>query len=136
MGHDDKPVVVVERSGGVGAFLMGAALGALAALLLAPHSGEETRRVLRDRGRRLREQAEETADEWTDRVEDGYERAKQRVEEGFESVRRNITEKRGSARDAVDAGKAAVSTAREELERRLAESRSRRKVTAVEDATE
>lgn len=138
MGHgrDDTPVVVVERSsGGVGAFLFGLLVGAGAALLLAPQSGEETRRVIRERGRRLRETVGERTDELTERVEEGYERAKARLEEGFDHARRTVEEKRTGARDALEAGKAAVHSARDELERRLAQARTTRgKVTATEDA--
>ncbi len=136
MGHEDRPVIVVERSSGVGAFLFGAALGAVAALLLAPQSGEEIRRVIGERGRRVRDRASEAADELTERVEEGYENAKQRFEDGFETVREGLTERREDAREAVDAGKAAVSSARDELERRLTESRSRRKVTTAEEVTD
>lgn len=136
MGHDDRPVIVVERSSGVGAFLFGAALGAVTALLLAPQSGEETRRVIGERGRQARDRASEAADEITEKVEEGFERAKQRFEDGFESVRQNISERRTDAEDAVDAGKAAVSSARDELERRLSESRSRRKVATAEEITD
>ncbi len=134
-GRDDAPVVVVEKSnGGVGAFLLGLLLGAGAALLLAPHSGEETRRVIRERSRRLRETVGERAEELGDRVEEGYERAKARLEEGFDTARRTIDEKRTGARDALDAGKAAVHSAREELDRRLAKSRAARgKMAATEE---
>ncbi len=134
-GRDEAPVVVVEKSsGGVGAFLLGLLVGAGAALLLAPQSGEETRRVIRERGRRLRDVVGERADELSGRVEEGYERAKARLEEGFETARRTIDEKRAGARDALDAGKAAVHSARDELERRLAKSRGARgKVAATED---
>lgn len=121
------PVVVVERSSGIGAFLWGAVLGAAAALLLAPRTGEETREVLRTRGRRLRLQAEDTAETVQSRVEEGYEHAKSRVEEGFESARRALSETRDGTRDAVDAGKAAVRSARDELDRRLSDARSTRK---------
>lgn len=134
-GRDDTPVVVVERSGGgLGAFLLGLVLGAGAALLLAPQSGEETRRVLRERGRRVRDAVSERADELVDRVEGGYERARERLEEGFEHARRTVEEKRSDAKDAVEAGKAAYHSARDELERRLAKSRARGKVSAAEDA--
>jgi len=43
------------------AFVLGAVTGAAAALLMAPVSGEETRRVLADRAREGRERAEEAA---------------------------------------------------------------------------
>jgi gas vesicle protein len=132
-----RPVVVVERSGsGVGAFLLGALLGAGVALLFAPQSGEETRRVIRERGRRLRHRLEAAADDLQERAEEGYESAKQRLEEGFESVRRNIEEKRAGAHDALDAGRAAVHSAREELERRLSESRARRRPNPAEEVAE
>ena len=121
------PVVVVERSSGIGAFLWGAVIGAAAALLLAPRTGEETREVLRSRGRRLRLQAEDTAEAVQSRVEEGYEHAKSRVEEGFESARRALSDTRDGTRDAVDAGKAAVRSARDELDRRLADAKSTRK---------
>ena len=47
------PYVIVERREiGVGPFLIGIALGAGVALLLAPQSGEETRRGIARRARR------------------------------------------------------------------------------------
>lgn len=128
MGHrqDETPVVVVEKGGGVGAFLFGLAAGAALALLFAPQSGDETRRQLRDRGRRLREAAEGKIEGWQERLEEGYDDARSRIEEGFDSARRTLGETRAGARDALDAGKAAVHSAREELDRRLAESRGKR----------
>src|SRR4029078_5987754 len=63
--EDDQPYVVIERrsEGGVGAFLLGIALGAGVALLLAPRSGEETRRDIKRRARRVRRAAENVATE-------------------------------------------------------------------------
>ena len=43
------------------AFVLGAVTGAAVALLMAPASGEETRRILGDRAREGRERAEEAA---------------------------------------------------------------------------
>jgi len=135
--RDDSPVVVVERSsGGLGGFLLGLLIGAGAALLFAPQSGEETREALRNRGRRLREDAQARAEEWQERFEEGYDRAKERLEEGFESARKTLSEKRKDAREALEAGKAAVHSARDELERRLAEARSGRGDGAGEDEQE
>ena len=135
--RDDSPVVVVERSsGGLGGFLLGLLIGAGAALLFAPQSGEETREALRNRGRRLREDAQARAEEWQERFEEGYDRAKERLEEGFESARKTLSEKRKDAREALEAGKAAVHSARDELERRLAEARSGRGDGSEEDEQE
>ena len=136
MSHQEgQPVVIVERSSGIGSFLWGAIIGAGAALLLAPRSGEETREVLREKGRRLRDKAEDTRDDLQARLEDGYEKAKARVEEKFERARRNIGETGAGARDAVKAGKAAVHSARDELERRLAAAKASRETgdAAAED---
>ena len=89
-------------------------------MLLAPQSGEETRRLIKQRGRKLWAVAGEKAAELQDLVTNGYEDAKGRVEDA-------IDERRQQARDVVDAGKAAVHTARDELERRLADARAARR---------
>lgn len=129
MAHmrDDKPVIIIEKSsGGVGGFLLGLLVGVGTALLLAPQSGAETREQLRVRGRQLRDDAQAMAEDWQDRFEEGYERAKERLEDGFDSARSRLREKRAGAKDALDAGKAAVHSARDELERRLSDSRAQR----------
>lgn len=117
----DQPVVVVEKGdSGMGAFFWGALLGAGLALLFAPQSGEETRRLLKNRGRRIWAAAEDKAAEIQDLVTSGFEDAKERVEDA-------IDERRQATRDVVDAGKAAVHSARDELERRLADARAARR---------
>jgi gas vesicle protein len=126
-GRDDKPVIIIERSsGGVGGFFVGLLIGAGAALLFAPQSGEETREQLRDRGRKIRDDAKARAEDLQERIEDGYERVKQRVEDGVDAARESFKERREEARTAVDAGKGALHSARDELERRLAEKRAER----------
>jgi hypothetical protein len=57
-------------------------------------------------------------------LEDGYGRAKESVEDRFDAARRTFEEKRTGAKDALDAGRAAVHSARDELERRLAQARA------------
>ena len=125
--EDNRPVVIVERSSGLASFFWGAICGAGIALLMAPRTGEETREVLRSKGRRLRARAQGTAEDLQDRLGDGYERAKARVEEGFETARGGLTDIRTGTHDAVEAGKATVHSAREELEKRLSEARAARK---------
>jgi gas vesicle protein len=117
----DEAVVIVEKGdSGFGAFLWGAVIGAGLALLFAPQSGEETRRLIKNRGRRLWAAAEEKASEIQDLVSSGFDDAKERVEDA-------IDERRQVARDVMDAGKAAVHSARDELERRLADARAARR---------
>ena len=118
--HKEEPVVIVEKSdGGAGSFIWGALIGAGLALLFAPQSGEETRRLIKNRGRRLWAAAEEKASEIQDLVSSGFDDAKSRVESA-------IDERRQQAREVVDAGKAAAHSARDELERRLADARAAR----------
>lgn len=73
------------------AFVLGAITGAATALLMAPTTGEETRRVLNDRAREGREKAEAAA------------------EQGREFVRRQ----RDQVSTAVDRGREAYKRARE-----------------------
>src|SRR5260370_29666946 len=119
--HEDEPVVIVEKGeSGFGGFLWGALIGAGLALLFAPRSGEETRRLIKNRGRRLWAVAEEKASEIQDMVTSGFEDAKNRVEEA-------VDDRRQASRDVIDAGKAAAHSARDELERRLSEARAARR---------
>ena len=67
-----------DNSNEFGAFmsglLLGGIAGAITALLLAPQSGEETRKVIIDRSMELKDKALET-------VEDARQRAEQAAEE-------------------------------------------------------
>jgi gas vesicle protein len=135
--YEEQPVVVVEKSGGgIGAFLAGAAVGAVVALLFAPQSGAETRAQIAARARRLREAAEDRLDDLQEAVESGYAHSKAAVEQGLQRARRSLEERRDDARDTVDAGRAAVRTARDELERRLAEARAQRRPAADAEVDE
>ena len=96
--HEGEPAVVIERrsgGGGIGIFLLGVAVGAGIALLLAPQSGAETREDLRRGARRLRRKARDVADDARETAED-------------------------FARRTRDAARGAAREAREALERRLA----------------
>ncbi len=130
--HREPSVVVVERSdSGLGGFLFGLAFGAGLALLLAPNTGEETRRQLKNTGRRFRAAAAEKAEDLQEALSAGFERTRDRVDEELGNVREVFDEKREGAKQAVDAGKAAVRSARSELERRLAKSKSKSAKTAA-----
>src|SRR5574341_1118083 len=74
--HEDDEVVVVERGSSVGPFLLGLAVGAAAALLLAPMSGRELRGEIRQRTGRLRDLAMEKAEEIEEMMAEGFHRAR------------------------------------------------------------
>jgi len=123
--YDDEPAVIIERnSGGVGGFLLGVAIGAAAALLLAPQSGAATRRDIKRSARRARRAAEDVAGDITTRVNDTFEQARGRVEHGIDTARQAIDLKKRQVSRAMEAGRAAAQQARDELERRIAETKA------------
>lgn len=113
--RDEVPYIVVEREsgGGLGAFLVGALLGAGAALLLAPRTGKETQEEIRSRARELRDAAEE-------RVKD----ASRQLEERLDQAREGIHNRADQVRDAVDSGRQAAVEARHDLEEKLERSKA------------
>jgi len=128
--RDDDDVVYVDRGGSpVIPFLWGLAVGAAVALLFAPTSGEELRGNIKTRARRLKDLAVEKAGELEEGIGETYERARAKVEDEIDAARRYVGDTRDAAKDVVTAGKAAASTAREELERRLAEAREARRAS-------
>jgi gas vesicle protein len=134
---DDDDVVYVEKGGSpVIPFLWGLAVGAAVALLFAPTSGEELRTNIKGRARRLKDLAVEKAGEFEEEIGATYQRARAKVEEEIDAARRYVGDTRETAKDVVSAGKAAASTAREELERRLAEAREVRRAARHAPADE
>ncbi len=114
---DDVPYIVIERSGsGLVPFVWGALLGAATALLLAPKSGAETQRELKDRARRPRERAEEKVEELQGSLQDVLSEGRRQVEEKLEVAKRGFAESRSRAQEAVDAGRKAAQAARSEFE--------------------
>lgn len=131
---DDDEVVYVEKGGSpIIPFLWGAAIGAAAALLFAPTSGAELRESIADRARHLKDLAVDKAGKVEEQVGHGYQRARAKVEEELDSARQYVGGARQAAHEVVQASKAAASTAREELERRLAEAREARHAPPDED---
>lgn len=88
-------IVIEERGGGAGSFLLGVLVGAGAALLLAPRSGRETQREIR-----------------------GF------VTGRVDAVRGAVDTRVEQARTAVDEGRSAAAQARGELQRRVEEAKA------------
>ena len=121
-----EPYVIVERreSAGVGPFLIGLAFGAGVALLLAPQSGEETRRAVARRARRAQEVAQDFVEDVSGTVADKFQEVRASVEERIEATLEAVDDKKRRVSNAYHAGRAAAREARGELEQRIAESKA------------
>lgn len=101
---DEQRTVIIEKERGseIGAFVVGALVGAGLALLLAPGSGTETQQRLREHAKRLRDVTE-------DRVR---------------GLRDDFGSHVESAKGVVEQGKQIASGARAELEEKLERSKA------------
>jgi len=77
-----------DNSGKVVWFVAGAALGAAIALLYAPQSGRDTRRIIRRKTRQGREFVAETAEDLMDRGRDLYKKGLRVADEAAEMIER------------------------------------------------
>ena len=119
---DERPYVIVERrESGVGSFIIGLALGAGVALLLAPQNGEETRRRIARRARRAQEAAQGFVEDVSGTVADKFNEVRASVGERIEATFEAVDAKKRQVSNAVEAGRAAARQSRGELEHRIAE---------------
>ena len=125
-GNQHREVVYVERGGDSSAkwLFWGALLGAGLALIYAPSSGEETRRNLQRKLWKLRAMTEEKLDEITQQ----FGGAKDSLEGLMDEDEDEDSE--GDIEDRSFQGRSPKSSPREELERRLADARARRRSPA------
>lgn len=76
-GSGEQAVVIERRGGGgLGVFLLGAALGAGLALMFAPQSGDETRAQLRRTARKVKRRARAVVEDGREAVDDLAQRGK------------------------------------------------------------
>ncbi len=138
--NDDREVVFVEREDGGSSLrwlLVGAVLGAGLAMLFAPRSGKELRRDLKGGVRRLRQVANDAIDEIKDEFGDEERSARAMADSGAAYD----DEDEDGDEDGEEAGEAEpereerphLRAAREELERRLAAARARRRRSVPDD---
>ena len=125
-GRQRREVVYVERAGDTSAkwLFWGALLGAGVALLYAPGSGEDTRRNLQRKLWKLRAMTEEKLDELTQQLggaKDTLGGLLEDDEDEFESDEQT---------PGLYGRSPGGSSPREELERRLADARARRRTSA------
>ncbi len=81
-------------------FIVGGLSGAVAALLLAPQSGEETRAIIKERSIELRDKAATEAEEAWKQAEAAAEEARRRAEELSKQAQRQGEEITLKAREA------------------------------------
>lgn len=115
-------VVIEERSSDLRPFLLGALVGAAAALLLAPRSGAETRRVVGHRLRVARRKARDAADG----VASTFAEARDQLEQRIESARAAVSKRSRQLNEAVAAGRVAAREAERELRSQLTQTASGR----------
>ncbi|HZE76389.1 MAG TPA: YtxH domain-containing protein [Gemmatimonadales bacterium] len=122
-GRQSPEVVYVERGGDSSAkwLFWGVLLGAGLAVLYAPRSGEETRRILQRKLWKIRAMAEEKLDELTQ--EFGGRKGSLAELEGEDEGDGGADDEGPRARPEPPRG---TSSARQELERRLSDARRRR----------
>jgi gas vesicle protein len=130
LDDDDEPyygepyVIVERRELGIGPLLLGLAIGAGVALLLAPQSGEETRRSIARRARRAQDAAQDLVEDVTGTVADKFNEVRATVGERIDATFEAVDDKKRRVSNAYHAGRAAAREARGELEQRIAESKA------------
>jgi hypothetical protein len=124
MRHKAREVVYVQRGDSSAKWLFwGAVLGAGLALMYAPRSGEETRRVVQRRLWKLRAMTEEKLDELAQRFGGPRESLAELEEDELDE------EELFEPREVPPARTRPAPSARAELERRLAAARARRRAS-------
>jgi gas vesicle protein len=84
-------------------FFVGAALGAMAALLLTPKTGKEMRETLAEESKKLKSRTEGAVSDIRTRGEEAYDKAREAVSEGTERAREAISETREGVKKAAQA---------------------------------
>jgi len=75
-------------------FVVGGVAGAVAALLLAPQSGEETRNLIRDKSIELRDKATKQAEQIAAKAGEVATEARTRGQDALEGVKKAVAKKR------------------------------------------
>lgn len=82
-------------------FFVGATMGVMGALLLAPKSGREFREELADEGRKLRDRAADEGRRVRERTEEVADDLRQRGEAAYQKGREGLTETTETAKKAA-----------------------------------
>ncbi len=123
--EDDRMVIVERDSGGsgLGALLLGMVIGAGAALLLAPESGEAMRARIRRETKRATSKAKEYVDDVSEELSETMGRTRKTVGRKVEQARDVVEDRARAVGDAVEAGRVAARQAKAELGRAVNETK-------------
>jgi len=113
-------------------FMVGALVGAAAALLLAPMSGEETRGMIREKGVELGQRADELGIEARKRAEELQAQAKERAEDLQAQAKERAGTLQERVKVAVDEGKATAVRTKEDLLAQVGQSKAATEEIEVE----
>jgi gas vesicle protein len=123
--YSPAPYVVIEKGEiGIGPFLLGIALGAGAALLFAPQSGQETRNGIARSARRAQGAAQDFVEDMSETVSDKFRDVRASVEERIEATLDAVDDRKRRVTNAFHAGKAAARESRADLEQRIADTKA------------
>jgi gas vesicle protein len=122
--NDEYEVVIEERGGGLGTFVVGALFGAGVALLLAPRGGREVQAELARLLGGVRERAGGPVEGTRESVAGWVGRTRGRVAGRLDEVRAAVDDRLDQVRGAVDEGRMAATQARVELRRRVDEAKA------------
>lgn len=86
----------------LGGFLVGGAIGAIAGILLAPKSGEETRKILADTAQDMVRRADETAKQIQVKADDAVSDLQKKGEEIKEKIQDLIAKQKDSKDENVN----------------------------------
>ena len=118
--EDERYIVIEQRSSDLGALFLGLALGAAAALLLAPRSGVETRAALRRGLGAARARTRAVGEQAARRVTEGFDEMRDALDEGLESARAEVSKRSQQFGEALVAARSAARRARSELRAEVA----------------
>lgn len=103
-------------------FLVGALVGAAAALLFAPQSGEETRTLIREKGIELKEQADDLGVE-----------ARKRAEELQAQAQQKAGDLQAQVKHAVEEGRSAAAVSKQDMLSRMEEDVATQSAETIEE---
>lgn len=121
-----------RRGGGFVCFVLGVIVGAIGGVLLAPKSGEETRKELKERADGLLEEGKDIYSTQKEKVIEAYEKGKQvaaektgelkkRIGEAREKLSETISESVETTKEKVGQAAKKIEEVKEEIEEKIEE---------------